>query len=133
MNKQVKPTIVSVDGSPAVQKLIAKSLEGVDADLVTLNSAEEAWTYLVNRMVDLILLSIVLPGQDGLTLLASLRKSLIHKETQVIIFSSKNYAQDRMITDNLGVLEFISKPAPVKTIRDIIVKYTEATTRTINE
>ncbi len=122
--KKLKPTVVSVDANPAIKKLLARSLEGMDVDFVTLASAEEALPYLSSRSVDLILLSIVLPGKDGLTLLAELRRSLIHRETQVVIFSSKDYVQDRVIADDLDVLEFISKPVPVKTITDIIVKYT---------
>lgn len=121
-----KPTVIGVDNSPSMKKLLERSTENLDIDLTMLASAEEALSYLQSNTPNLIILSIILPDKDGLSLLKELRQIPVHQETQVIIVSSKDYNQDRIIAKDLGVLEFIAKPMSMQTITDIVVKYTQA-------
>ncbi len=121
-----KPTVIGVDNSPSMKKLLERSTENLDIDLTMLASAEEALSYLQSNTPNLIILSIILPDKDGLSLLKELRQIPVHQETQVIIVSSKDYNQDRMIAKDLGVLEFIAKPMSMQTIMDVVVKYTQA-------
>jgi FixJ family two-component response regulator len=46
------------------------------------------------------------------------------------MISSKDYAQDRSIATELGAIEFITKPMPMQTISDVVLKYTEASNKT---
>ena len=124
--ENTKPTVIGVDNSPSMKKLLERSTENLDIDLTMLASAEEAWSYLQSNTPDLIILSIILPDKDGLSLLKELRQIPVHQETQIIIVSSKDYNQDRMIAKDLGVLEFIPKPMYMQTITDVVVKYTHA-------
>ena len=124
--ENTKPTVIGVDNSPSMKKLLERSTENLDIDLTMLASAEEAWSYLQSNTPDLIILSIILPDKDGLSLLKELRQIPVHQETQIIIVSSKDYNQDRMIAKDLGVLEFIPKPMSMQTITDVVVKYTQA-------
>ncbi|MCH8845422.1 MAG: response regulator [Proteobacteria bacterium] len=121
-----KPTVIGVDNSPSMKKLLERSTENLDIDLTMLASAEEALSYLQSNTPNLIILSIILPDKDGLSLLKELRQIPVHQKTQVIIVSSKDYNQDRMIAKDLGVLEFIAKPMSMQTITDVVVKYTQA-------
>lgn len=122
----VRPVVISVDNSPSMRKMLERSTENLDIDLTVFTSADEAWTYLLSNTPDLIILSIIMPIKDGLSLLNEIRQLPNHRQTQVIIVSSKDYAQDRILAKELGVLEFITKPTPMKTITDVVVKYTQA-------
>jgi len=123
---KTRPTVIGVDNSPSMKKLLERSTENLDVDLTVLTSAEDAWSYLQSNTPDLIILSIILPIKDGLTLLKELRQLSEHQQTQVIIISSKDYAQDRIVAKELGALEFIPKPMPMQTITDVVVEYTHA-------
>jgi DNA-binding response OmpR family regulator len=123
---KTRPTVIGVDNSPSMKKLLERSTENLDIDLTVFASAEEAWAYLQSNIPDLIVLSIILPIKDGLSLLEEIRQMPKHQQTQVIIVSSKDYAQDRIHAKELGVLDFIPKPMPMKTITDVIVRYTQA-------
>jgi len=101
-------------------------MENLDIDLTMFASAEEAWPYLQSNTPNLIVLSIILPGKNGLSLLRDLRQLPVHQETQTVIVSSKDYIQDRLVAKDLGVLEFIPKPVSMQTITDVVVKYTLA-------
>jgi DNA-binding response OmpR family regulator len=120
------PTVVVVDNSPAIKKLFERSIRDLHVNLEILDTAAESWNFLKNNRPDLLILSIILPDKNGLTLLKELRKLPLHQNTSVIMVSSKNYAQDRLAAEQLGVEEFIPKPIPMQTITDVIVKYTKA-------
>jgi DNA-binding response OmpR family regulator len=126
---KARPAVIGVDNSPSMKKMLERSTEDLDIDLTVFASAEEAWSYLQSNTPDLIILSIILPIKDGLSLLKELRQLPEHQHTQVIIVSSKDYAQDRIVAKGLGVLEFIPKPMPMKTITDVVVKYTQASSK----
>ena len=121
-----RPTVIVVDNSPAIKKLFERSIEDLEVDLKILDTAAESWEFLKDSQPDLLILSIILPDKNGLTLLKELRKLPLHQNTSVIMVSSKDYAQDRLAAQELGVAEFIPKPMPMQTITDVIVKYTKA-------
>lgn len=121
----LKPVVVGVENSLAMQKMLQKSMENLELDLVLFSLAKEAWTYLESNAPDLLILSILLPDKSGLALLNDLRELSIHKDTKTIIISTKDYAQDRIMADRLNVLEFMAKPMPIKKITDIVIKYVQ--------
>ncbi len=124
-----KPIVVAVDNSPSMKKLLERSTENLDIDLTVFASAKEAWSYLQSNTPDLLILNIIMPIKDGLSLLNEVRQLPNNRQTQVIIVSSKDYAQDRILANELGVLEFIAKPMPMQTITDVVVKYTQASSK----
>lgn len=123
-NKQ--PTVVIVDDSPAMQTLYERSTRNLDIDLKLFKTVDESLKYLQSNKPALLILSIILPDKNGLIFLQELRKMPEHRDTSVVLVSSKDYAQDRLAAEELGVLDFISKPMPMQTIEKVIVKYTNA-------
>ncbi|HKK15081.1 MAG TPA: response regulator [Gammaproteobacteria bacterium] len=120
------PTVVVVDNSPAIKKLFERSTRNLGIELRIFESADSSWDFLKENQPDLLILSIILPDKNGFTLLKDLRKLPLHHNTSVIMVSSKDYAQDRLEANELGVMEFIPKPMPMQTITDVVVKYTDA-------
>jgi len=121
-----KPTVVIVDDSPAMQTLYKRSTQNLDIELKLFKSVDESWSFLQSNKPDLLILSIILPDKNGLIFLQELRKSPEHQDTSVVMVSSKDYAQDRLAAERLGVLDFIPKPMPMQTIEEVVVKYTNA-------
>ena len=121
-----KPTVVIVDDSPAMQKLYIKGTKKLDIELKQFKTTSDSLSYLQSNKPDLLILSIILPDKNGLIFLQELRNSPEHKDTSVVMISSKDYAQDRLVAEELGALEFITKPMPMKAIEEVIVKYTNA-------
>lgn len=120
------PTVVVIDNSQPIKKLFERSIKGIGVNLKIFNSAASARDYLETFKPALIFLSIILPDISGITLLKELRKLPLHRDTSVIMISSKDYAQDRLAANELGVLEYIAKPMPTQILTDTILKYTEA-------
>lgn len=57
---------------------------------------------------DVIVLDLMLPGMDGLTLLSTLRKK--QKDTHVLILTAKDTVEDRITGLNLGADDYLVKP-----------------------
>ena len=126
MTGNSKPTIVVVDDSPSIRTLFERSTEQMDVELVFFDSAGTSWSYLQDNKPDLLFLNIKMPGKDGLIFLKELRDLPLHKNTSVVMISSKDYAQDRTVASQLGAVEFVTKPMPMKAITDVVLKYTKA-------
>lgn len=118
-----KKTVIVVDDNATVRKLFERSTENLALDLFAYDSAHSAMEYLNENKPDLLFLDIIMPDKDGLTFLQELRKLPLHRDTPVIMITSKDYAQDRTIAHELGALEFITKPMPMRAITDIILKH----------
>ena len=116
--------LVIIDDSPTVKSLFLRGTEGMDVDLKIFDSVGNSWDYLQDNKPDLLFLNIKLPGnKDGLTFLKELRDLPLHKETSVVMISSKDYAQDRSIAEKLGALDFMTKPVPIRAITEVVKKY----------
>ena len=118
-----KQTVVVVDDNATVRALFKRSTENLALDLMTYGSADEAMEFLSEHKPDLLFLDIIMPDKDGLTFLQELRRLPLHRDTPVIMITSKDYAQDRTVANELGALEFITKPMPMRAITDIILNY----------
>jgi DNA-binding response OmpR family regulator len=123
MTDQRKAVIVLIDDSPAMKAVFEKGTREIDVDLLIFDSATASWEYLQQNRPDLVFLNIKMPGKDGLTFLKDLRQLPLHKDTRVVMISSKDYAQDRTVAGELGALEFITKPTPIRVITDVVQKY----------
>ena len=127
---KTKPIIAVVDDSPSFRSLFERSTDALGIELLAFDSAEKSWAYLEKNQPDILFLNIIMPDKDGLTFLRELRDLPLHRDTTVVMISSKDYAQDRSIATELGAREFITKPMPMQTISDVVLKYTEASNKT---
>lgn len=120
------PDIVVIDDSPTSISLYELSIEPLDVNLRSFQSASESLDYLKDHGADLVFLDVLMREKDGLTLLKKLRGMKRHQNTAVVMVTSKDYHQDRHIARGLGVREYLVKPLRSQEIREIICKYTDA-------
>ena len=118
--------IVVIDDSPTSIHLYELSIESLDVDLKSFQSASKSLEYLQDHGADLVFLDVLMREKDGLTLLKKLRGMQRHQNTVVVMVTSKDYHQDRHIARGLGVREYLVKPLRSQEIREIICKYTDA-------
>ena len=117
------PTVVVVDDSSTVRVIFELSVAPLDIELRTFRSAVASMEFLKDHAPAVLFLDIIMPDKDGLTFLQELRRNPIHEHTPVVMISSKDYAQDRMIAKQLGAVDFVAKPMRTQTIQDLIIKY----------
>lgn len=127
------PVIVVIDDSPTSLSLYELSAVPLDVELRTFQSPAQSLDYLERHPVDLIFLDLIMREMDGLSILRRLRDLDGHKRSHVIIVTSKDYAQDRTLTSELGALDYRVKPLTSQEIRSLICAHTTAEPQRIDK
>ncbi len=116
------PEIAVVDRSAVMRSMFEACLEKMEVKLRFFDSLVAASEYLDQNRPVLLFLSNKVQGKDGLSFLRELRRRSQNQDIAVVLISSKNYMQDRIVAEELGVIEFMVKPMPMQAIRDIVAK-----------
>jgi two-component system OmpR family response regulator len=99
--------ILIVDDDRDIRSLLADYLEINGYPTVTAADGNAMWTALEANQVDLVVLDLNLPGDDGLTLCRNLRaKSTL----PVIMLTARSEALDRIIGLEMGADDYLPKP-----------------------
>jgi two-component system OmpR family response regulator len=99
--------ILLVDDEPTLREPLAAYLARQGFAVREAASAADARAMLLNEKPDLILLDIMMPGEDGLSLCRHLVES---KELPVILLTAKGEAMDRIIGLEIGADDYVVKP-----------------------
>lgn len=101
------PRILIVDDDIEIRSLLADYLEGQGYETATAPNGEAMWQALRNSRVDLIVLDINMPGDDGLTLCRNLRTQ---SSTPVIMLTARGEPVDRILGLEMGADDYLAKP-----------------------
>jgi len=91
---------------------------GLDIDVLTARSGEEALEVLKEIPVDLIVTDIRMPGISGLDLLVEVRKN--YPDTAVIVMTAYPHPQFRKEAAEKGSIRFVEKPFDINYLRDVV-------------
>lgn len=102
--------IYLLEDDDSIRKLVIYGLESQGYEAEGFEAPSAFWKAMNNRMPELILLDIMLPEEDGLSVLQKLRSASATKKLPVIMLTAKNTEYDRVIGLDNGADDFISKP-----------------------
>ena len=100
--------ILVVDDEPNIRRMLAGVLTDEGYAVEAAADAEAAWGFLAEQAVDLMLLDVKLPGEDGLGLLRRLREA--EAALPVIMMSGHGTIATALEATRLGARDFIEKP-----------------------
>lgn len=101
------PHVVIVEDEPVTRQTVASYFRKVGYRVSEAEDGAGLWRALDSAMVDLILLDIMLPGEDGLSLLRQLPQSC---DPAVILVTGKTEDVDRIVGLELGANDYVTKP-----------------------
>jgi len=107
MSRVPVPHILVVDDDSAMRQLVAEYLGHNDFRVTGAASGDELMETLRGGVVDLVLLDLRLPGEDGMTLLRQLRTA---SQIPVIILTGRAEEADRVMGLELGADDYLTKP-----------------------
>ena len=99
--------ILVVDDDPEILALVESLLQRNGMRSVRARSAAEARAALEEKQFDLILLDLMMPGEDGLTFCRSLRE---RSAVPVIMLTALNEDIDRILGLEIGADDYLPKP-----------------------
>ncbi|MCH5584839.1 response regulator [Shimazuella sp. AN120528] len=112
-----------IEDDPMVMEINKHYLESVKGFecVGTAANTSEAWTFLEKNRVDLILLDIFMPNENGMQFFTKLRKE--EKKIDVIIISAASDIENIKTALRLGAVDYLIKPFQFERFIAALTKY----------
>ena len=101
------PNILVVEDDRETRALIAKYLRTNACNVTTATDGREMARAMTDRRVDLLILDVMLPGEDGLSLC---RKVRAESQTPIIMLTARGEDVDRILGLEMGADDYLAKP-----------------------
>lgn len=102
--------ILIVDDSKTETMFMTELLQKNGYTVRSAENADEAFKRLSEELPDLILMDIVMPGQNGFQLTRAINRTPDYANVPIIICTSKNLETDRVWGMRQGARDYITKP-----------------------
>ncbi|MBO6284469.1 MAG: response regulator transcription factor [Pseudobutyrivibrio sp.] len=128
--------IYIVEDDANIRKMLMFAIARAGFEVKEFPDASQLYSSLEEEMPQLLILDIMLPGEDGFTVLEKLRSNLATKKLPVIILTAKNSEIDKLHGLDGGADDYVTKPFGIAElmarIRAVIRRY-EVQTDTVYE
>jgi len=104
---QKNPHILVVDDDPDLHELLGRYLSEQGFEITAVEDGAAMDRYLASGSTDLIILDLMLPGEDGLSIAKRLRSD---RDTPIIMLSARGEEVDRIVGLEVGADDYLPKP-----------------------
>ena len=101
------PHILVVEDDREISALVARYLRSNDCRVTVAGNGRDVDRVMNGSRIDLIVLDLMLPGEDGLSLCKRLRT---HSQVPIIMLTAKGDEVDRILGLEMGADDYLSKP-----------------------
>jgi two-component system phosphate regulon response regulator OmpR len=102
-----QPHILVVDDDRRIRDLTARFLSAEGFNVVTANDAADARDKMKSLAFDLLVLDIMMPGENGLELTANLRTE---SDVPILLLTARTETEDRIAGLQTGADDYLTKP-----------------------
>lgn len=102
--------ILIVDDDAEIRSLLSTYLKKNGLLTTAVADGKGMWQALAAESIDLIVLDLMLPGDDGLTLCRNLRARSDLPDIPVIMLTARTEATDRIVGLEMGADDYLAKP-----------------------
>ncbi len=102
--------IYLLEDDDSIRKLVVYGLESQGYQATGFEVPSAFWKAMAQNQPELVLLDIMLPEEDGLSILQKLKAAPATRKVPVIMLTAKNTEYDRVIGLDNGADDFVSKP-----------------------
>jgi two-component system OmpR family response regulator len=107
MNSPTAPHILVVDDDPSIRDLVIEYLGDNDMRVSAAASGRQMFEVLDRDAIDLVLLDLKLPGEDGMQLARALRE---RATVPIVLLTGRTDEADRVMGLELGADDYVTKP-----------------------
>ncbi len=102
--------IYCVEDESAIRDLTVYTLKASGFEAMGFENSTGFWAAMKEQRPELIILDVMLPGEDGLTILKNLRSSPVTADIPVIMATAKDSEYDTVIGLDSGADDYLAKP-----------------------
>ena len=97
-----------------------KMILGKEYEIITAHTGEDALEMIERVKPNLVLLDIIMPGMDGLTVLERIKE--VHEDLLVVMITATTTVKTAVRAMKLGAYDYITKPFDLDEVRLIVKK-----------
>ena len=102
--------IYFLEDDNSIRKLVLYSLTSAGLEAEGFARPSEFWAAMSRRLPQVVLLDIMLPEEDGISILKKLRSDSRTRCVQVILLTAKGSEYDKVVGLDAGADDYVSKP-----------------------
>jgi DNA-binding response OmpR family regulator len=99
--------VLAVDDDPSVRQMIADYLGDNDIVVTAIGTGREVASAMARQTIDLVILDLKLPGEDGMQIARELRAE---SDIPIIMLTGRKDEADRVMGLELGADDYLTKP-----------------------
>jgi two-component system, OmpR family, response regulator len=107
MNSLSTPHILIIDDEPSICELVTEYLSDNDMRVTSRASGKDLFDVIDREAIDLVLLDLKLPGEDGMQLARAVRE---RATIPIILLTGRKEEVDRVMGLELGADDYVTKP-----------------------
>jgi len=116
-------TVLIADDEQDIVETLQFMLEAEGIKCITAYNGEDALNFAKNFNPDLILLDVMMPKMNGYKVCRLLKFDKKYKDIPILIITARSQEEDRLIGEETGADEYITKPFEIIEITEKIKKY----------
>ena len=110
-------TVLVVDDEQAIADIIKFNLEREGYEVLTAKDGRDALNTLKENSVNLVLLDVMMPEMDGMTLCSKVKQNINTNHIPVILLTAKSREEDNLEGLSIGADAYITKPFSIEILR----------------
>ncbi|MBK9519002.1 MAG: response regulator [Anaeromyxobacter sp.] len=121
--------VLLVDDEPVIRELVQAMLEGGGVEVRCVEDGGKAVPEAIAYRPDLVLLDIILPGLDGLSVLRLLRADPSFATTPIYMLTARVRPTDHAAASRAGASGYIQKPFKGQALQELVEDLRRAASR----
>ena len=110
----LRPTILVVEDEPHIRELVCLHLDLENLAYVEAADGDAGLKLARKRHFDLVILDLMLPGLDGVTVCQAIRKESINSSAPILMLTARREESDRVVGLDSGADDYLTKPFGVR-------------------
>ena len=106
--------VLVVEDEPAIRELISLHLKLEGYGVVPSGDGAEALRLARAERFDLIVLDIMLPGLDGISVLGAIRRDSANQDTPILMLTARRQEPDKVLGLETGADDYLTKPFGIR-------------------
>jgi two-component system alkaline phosphatase synthesis response regulator PhoP len=106
--------VLIVEDEAAIRELVRLHLSLAGYEVTDVGDGKRALDLAGSTRFDLIVLDLMLPGLDGITLCRALRADSANRETAILMLTAKDTESDKVLGLESGADDYMTKPFGVR-------------------
>ena len=114
------PLIMCADDDVEIRRILLRTLEGLDCEIIQAQDGEEALEMIVERQPDLVILDVMMPTLSGWELCKYIRSKPHLADTAVVMLTAIGRTVNEMTSPLYGADAYLDKSFDIKEMVSIV-------------